>query len=112
MIKLLSFILHPYYLLRARIAYDRAIRKAEEQLALTGQRNYIIKGLARKLVITDRKSFRQLKHHGYIKKNASVQDLERASLYHTSYRNGTGSLSPESLRAKRTAALHWLSSRS
>ena len=108
--KLVNMIQHPYMLLRARIAYDRAVFKAEESLANTGQRTYVIKARSsgkKQFMLVDRSNFRKLKKLGHINRRATIKSLENYCFYCTSYANGTDEMPADIVTMKRKQALRW-----
>lgn len=95
--------------LYASLKLREAVNQSDKAHARTGERYYVMptSGVSGKLVIMDRVNFRRLKHKGYISGNPNIGDLEIECFYHTSYRNGTGEIAPDSIAAKRRQYFSW-----
>ena len=105
--KIFKKILKPFYKLRATIAYENAVRNAEEQLASTGDRTYVIKS-GSKLLLINRKNFRKMKKRGIIKKTATILDLQQNCYYCTSYVNGKDQMPDEVVKIKKKQCINYL----
>jgi hypothetical protein len=96
----------------ATMRLNEAIRQADNAAKNTGNRHYVMptSGTSGKLIIMDRYNFRKLKQKKYINPKATVKDLEIRCFYATPYRNGKGTIPPETLKQKRQNYYNWLMS--
>lgn len=100
--------MNPFKKLKAYLVLRKAIERADEAFAKTGDRQYVMPWVRGKVMVFDRDSFRKLKHDGIVNNNMRVFDLERLCYYATPYRDGKrGLLSPETLKMKRISYYRW-----
>lgn len=99
--------------LKGYLRLRSAIKTADKQHALTGQRFYVIPmaGKRKMLVVTDRRNFRLLKLKHYIPSGASIAYLDAKCFYATPYRNGSGKFSVKRIRVGRDNFMRWFMSR-
>lgn len=96
-----------YYRIKAYLAYSRAVHMAVREFKKTGVRQYVIRGGRQQLLVCDRRNFRILKRKHYIKKDATIRDLEIQCFYCTPYSNGSGFLTRSDRKYKRSQAISW-----
>ncbi|MCD8318311.1 MAG: hypothetical protein LUC45_05480 [Paraprevotella sp.] len=96
--------------LKASLLLREAILKAEKAHRKTGERYYVMPsyGGEGKLIVMDRYNFRQLKHKGYITRNARVCDMVNEAFYFTPYRNGDGRLAEKDRKDKAMRFFTWI----
>lgn len=93
---------------KAYLRFKEAMRQADEKLATTGQRHYVLYGKYCDLVVTDRVNFRRLRMKHYItNKKAKMVDVANECLYHTPYANGNGAMDDEKLARRWDEYYEW-----
>lgn len=98
-----------YLRLKGYLRLRSAIKTADKQHSLTGQRFYVIPvaGKRKALIVTDRKNFRLLKLKHYIPSGASISYLEATCFYATPYKDGSRQFSKERILAGRERFMRW-----
>lgn len=92
---------------RALLRWRCARMRADEALVCTGQRHYVIRGARRSLFVISRHDFRNLKRKHYIRRDASVAELESQCFYATPYPDGSRRMTRAVLRLKKAMFLQW-----
>ncbi len=73
----------------------------------TGARYYVMPLSRGKLIVMDKLNFRQLRHKGYVPRDARVGDLERECFYFTPYRDGSRPITEDVEAIKREEFFRW-----
>lgn len=84
--KIASFfrkMMNPYYELKDYLRYVNAVQMADDAYAHDQDRYYVMPSMDNKLIVMDRKNFRNLKRKGYIAKNATIQNAIGECFYFT-----------------------------
>lgn len=81
---------------------------ADEAHKMNRQKYYVLPTPDNKLIVTDRKNFRELRRKRYINRNATVTQLRTHSLYHTPDAREMGGVPAEFLRLKFNDYVRWL----
>lgn len=95
--------------LKARISYTLAVREAEEAHARNRQRYYVVPGMNGKLVVIDRKNFREIRDKHYISRRTRFNLLATKSYYYTPYGNDNplDRMSSSMMRTKMKEYIAW-----
>lgn len=75
--------MNPYYELKDYLRYFKAVQMADDAYAHDQDRYYVMPSMDNKLIVMDRKNFRNLKRKGYIAKNATMQNAIDECFYYT-----------------------------
>lgn len=73
----------PYYRMKDYLRYRRAVQMADDAHDKDGDRYYVMPTMEGKLMVMDRKNFRNLKRKGYIHKDATMQNAIEECFYYT-----------------------------
>lgn len=93
---------------KAFLRFREAVKQADQAHALNRRCFYVLPSVGNKLVVMDRKNFRELRRKRYISRNAKVPQLKYMSVYHTPDARGMGGVPPEYLREKFHDYLRWM----
>lgn len=95
----------------AYLRLKEAVRIADKAHEENGKRYYVLpNGRTHKLLVTDRSNYRKLRHKGYYVNDAKMDDVNKASFYHTSHKNGEGKLSEGDMKVKMIRYYFWVES--
>lgn len=94
--------------LMAFLRFREAVKQADQAHKIHRRRFYVLPASGRKLIIMDRKNFRELRRKHYIDRNAKVPQLIEGSIYCTPDARGRGGTPPEALREKFTSYVEWM----
>lgn len=97
--RLVQAIKNAYNDFKDYLRYRRAVQMADEAHAKDKDRYYVMPSMDGKLLVMDRKNFRNLKKKGYIAKNATMQNAIDECFYYTP-RIGSEGI-PEPLRKQK-----------
>lgn len=92
----------------AFLRFREAVKQADNAYKINGRRFYVLPSAGRKLVIMDRKNFRELRRKHYIDRNAKVPQLAESSVYCTPDARGMGGTPPEAFKAKFHNYIKWM----
>ena len=83
--RLLLKLIQPFYFydLKDYLRYREAVELADEAHAKDSDRYYVMPSMDGKLLVMDRKNFRELKRKGYIRKDATIQNAITECFYYT-----------------------------
>ena len=82
-LRLFDWMWEPYYLLKDYLRYLRAVELADAAHEKDHDRYYVMPTMDGKLMVMDRKNFRQLKQKGYIHKDARMHNAIAECFYFT-----------------------------
>lgn len=92
--RLVQAIKNAYNDFKDYLRYRRAVQMADEAHAKDKDRYYVMPSMDGKLLVMDRKNFRNLKRKGYIAKNATMQNAIDECFYFTARLNNEGMAEP------------------
>lgn len=92
----------------AFLRFREAVKRADEEHQRIKRRYYVLPTLDEKLVIVDRKNFRELRRKHYIHRGVKVPDLIKQSLYHTPDAREMGGTPASLLKQRFKEYITWL----
>ena len=98
--------MNPITKFRAYLMYREAVKKADKAHEERGSRYYVLPA-DDKLLILNRKDLQHLKRKHYTSRSVTTHDLLRECFYHTPHANGSGEISPTSLKARKIVFYNW-----
>lgn len=96
--------------LKAFLRFREAVKRADQAHDLNKRRYYVIPTPDEKLLITDRKNFRELRRKKYISREVTLDRLREGSVYHTPDARGIGGVPAEFLQEKFREYVRWIDS--
>lgn len=97
----------------AFLTYRKAIMIAEKAHKETGRRYFVLPNIDTKikLIVTDRKNFRELQRKHYISQSLKMNDIFNLCFYHTADKSEKNGLTEEKLKEKQIMYQDWYDQR-